>query len=138
MATRRALPIASGPQGWQASKRPVLMRSEAYRFDLKHVPCRLFVLCRGWLPPASSRIMGPETRMPAALYFLAWGLCWPSRLFACDIQGLARKLGFHLPGARGQWLLEVTHGPWTQWKHSALSSKGPGVTSSLLVPCPSF
>ena len=70
--------------------------------------------------------MGPETRMLAALYFFSLGPALAFKAFACDIQGLARKLGFPLPGARGQWLLEVTQGPWTQWKHWALSSKGPG------------
>lgn len=91
--------------GWQASKRPVLMRSEAYSFDLKHVPCRLFVLCRGWLPPASSRIMGPETRMLAALYFLAWGLRWPSRLLPVIFRALQGSWAFicleHV--ASGSW-----------------------------------
>lgn len=33
-----------GHQGWQAPKPPLLMSSEAYSFDQKHVPCRLFVL----------------------------------------------------------------------------------------------
>lgn len=99
-----------GHQGWQAPKPPLLLSSEAYSFDQKHIPCRLFVLCWGWLPPASSGMMGPETRMLAALCFLAGGPCRPSRLFACDIQSLGREPGFHLHGTHSQWLLEVTRG----------------------------
>lgn len=131
--------LRQGPQGWQAPKPRLLMSSEAYSFDQKCVPCRLSVLCWGWLPPAPSGMMGLETRMLAALCFLAWGLCWPSRLFACDIQSLGREPGFHLPGARDQWLLGVTHGLQTQWKPTGLlSSERPGIPSSLFPQVPAL
>jgi len=108
------------PRAGRLPSPPSLMSSEAYSFDQKHVPCRLFVLCWGWLPPASSGMKGPETRMLAALSFLAQGLCRPSRLFACDIQSLGSELGFHLPGTRGpvasgsdSWAVDSVETYWT-------------------------
>lgn len=99
-----------GPQGWRASKCLVLMSSEAYSFDRKHIPYRLFVLCQGWAATSLLWNDGPRDKEAGRPLFLSLGPVMAFKSFACDLQSLARKLGFHLPGAQGQWLLGVTQG----------------------------
>ena len=99
-----------GPQGWRASKRPVLTSSEAYNFDRNHVPCRRFVLCQGLAATSFLWNDGPRDKEAGRPLFLSLQPVLAFKAFACDLQSLARKLGFHLPGAQGQWLLGVTQG----------------------------
>lgn len=44
LGSEEAFCDAVGPQRWQAARRPVLMSSETYRFDQKHVVCPLLEL----------------------------------------------------------------------------------------------
>ena len=65
------------------------------------------------LGPAATSFLwnvGPRDKEAGNPVFLSLGLVLAFKAFACDIQSLGREPAFHLPGTRGQRLLEVTHG----------------------------
>lgn len=131
---RRLSGNATGPQSWQAARRPVLMSSETYSFDQKHVPCRPFVLCWDWLPPAPSGLMGPETRTGSSL-FLSLRLVLAFKAFRCDIRSLGRKLAFICLEHKWPVAPRSDSGAVESMEtHSTLCSKWPGITSGLFTP----